>query len=275
MRLPFAKMHGLGNDFIVVDATAQAIVFLPGVVERLSNRRTGIGFDQLLVLEQALQDGVDFGYRIFNADGTEVGQCGNGARCIGQFIQRQGLSDKRAWVLQTKTAKMEVESMPSGQFRVHLDKPVLSWLDMSNRLDGDPVLRVGDREYLFFAVNVGNPHIVIEVNTIEEQRLLAAGKWVNNSPFFSEGANVGFVKFVDRGHVELQVYERGAGLTLACGSGACAAAVMAVSQKDMGDRVIVDQKGGRLVVRYAEKEGIFFMEGPAQHVYSGFIDIPC
>jgi len=254
MKIQFSKMQSLGNDFVVIDATQKPFSVTPLQIQRMADRRLGIGFDQLLVLEESTQAGIDFNYRIFNADGGEVGQCGNGARCMARFIELKSLSDKKAWKLSTISTILNVELIGD---QVRVEMPVPNFLAT---LDG-----------ALAAVDLGNPHVVFQVEAVDELDLdLMAAPFAGHSAF-PQGVNVSFVQIIDEDHIRLRVYERGVGTTLACGSGACAAVVAARSQGRVHAKVQVDQPGGRCQVEWEGDAFPVYLIGPAEHCFEGNI----
>lgn len=276
MRVPFSKMHGLGNDFVVIDNTLRAVALSEDQVRWLCDRRLGVGCDQLLLVETADTPGYDFRYRIFNADGSEVEQCGNGARCFAQFVREQGLTDKTHIHVQTLGGPMGLEVQPDGQVQVAMGEPRLDPAEIPFQaerraerycleLNGDSV-EVG-------VVSLGNPHAVLQVGDVRAAPVMGLGPKIEHHPRFPNRANVGFMEVVDHRHLRLRVYERGVGETLACGSGACAAVVVARLQGLVDRTVTVDLPGGRLVVSWAGPGSTVYLTGPATTVFEGIIDL--
>ncbi len=274
MGLQFAKMHGLGNDFVVFDATREPLALTPQFIQRIATRRFGIGCDQVLLVEAADRDGVDFHYRIFNADGDEVEQCGNGARCFARFVQARGLCDRNEIVVSTNNRTLRLQIQEDGRVQVNMGHPRLEPddipLDMparaaSYRIDVDgSVLQFG-------AVSMGNPHAVLRVGDVETAPVLSLGPRIEHHAAFPERVNVGFLEIVDRGHGRLRVFERGVGETLACGSGACAAVVVGRIQGLLDPRVVLSLRGGDLEIEWAGPDAPVMMTGPAEHVFDGQI----
>jgi diaminopimelate epimerase len=274
--LKFTKMHGLGNDFVVFDAINQAIALSPEQIRRIADRHFGIGCDQVLLVEAPSSSDADFRYRIFNADGGEVTQCGNGARCFARYVRDKGLSDKNA---------IRVDTGP-GQLLLRFDGPADVTVDMGiprhapeeiplraaeERLDYS--LTIDGRTWHFGAVSIGNPHAVLRVNAVETAPIDEIGPCLESHADFPERANIGFMEVVDRHHVRLRVFERGAGETLACGSGACAAAVVGIEQGHLDDPVQVELLGGALVVSWQGRGRSVVLTGPAVSVFDGEIDL--
>ena len=268
----FTKMHGLGNDFIVIDAKNQHISIVPEQIRQLSDRHFGIGFDQLLLVEKPVSENADFKYRIFNADGGEVDQCGNGARCFARFVRDKKLSDKDEICVDTN----------SGQLVLHFDHNQLITVNMGIPQHAPaeiPVLaeqesrfytiQVNDTEKAFGAVSMGNPHAVIQVTDVKTAPVAELGKALENHIFFPERVNVGFMQIVDRQHIKLRVFERGAAETLACGSGACAAVVIGIEHNLLEHTVCVELPGGELTINWPGRGEPVLMTGPAVSVFEG------
>jgi diaminopimelate epimerase len=272
----FTKMHGLGNDFVVIDAISQAIELTPEQIRFMSDRHFGIGFDQLLLVEEPTSHNADFKYRIFNADGGEVAQCGNGARCFARFVRNKGLSDRDNICVDTD----------SGQLLLHFDEDELITVNMGIPRHAPaeiPLLAeqeskfytvsINDTEKAFGAVSVGNPHAVIQVNDVKTAQVAELGKILENHPVFPERANIGFMQVVDREHIKLRVYERGTAETLACGSGPCAAVVIGIEQHLLHHDVHVELPGGELKISWAGRGEPVFMTGAAVPVFDGKINL--
>jgi diaminopimelate epimerase len=276
MLLDFTKMHGLGNDFVVIDGINQPITFTPGQVRALADRHLGIGCDQLLLVEHALNTGVDFRYRIFNADGSEVQQCGNGARCFARFVRDKGLTAKDAIVVETASGIITLHIEGDGMVRVNMGVPNFApaslpfhaareQLVYELELEGD-TLPLG-------AVSMGNPHVVLEVADIERAPVATLGSQLETHPLFPERVNVGFMQVVSREHIRLRVYERGAAETLACGTGACAAVAVGHRWGLLGEEVTVTLPGGELRIRWPGEGEALWMIGPATTVFEGTITL--
>jgi len=276
VRLKFTKMHGAGNDFAVFDATRAPLQIAPATIRRLADRHTGIGFDQMLVVEAAREPGTDFYYRIFNADGGEVGQCGNGARCFVRFVHDKGLSTKRALRVQTRSGIIEPRLEDDGRVRVDMGLPQFEPAQIPfiapQRAATYP-LDVGGRTLEICALSMGNPHAVQQVADIEAAPVAAEGPLIERHPRFPERVNAGYMQIVGRGHIKLRVFERGAGETLSCGTGACAAAVCGIVRGLLDTPVAVDTRGGRLEIGWAGPGQPVYMTGPAQAVFDGEIEI--
>jgi len=268
----FTKMHGLGNDFVVIDAINQHVALNAEQIRQLSDRHFGIGFDQLLLVEKPVSANADFKYRIFNADGSEVAQCGNGARCFARFVRDKQLTDKDEIRVDTN----------SGQLLLHLDKDDLVTVNMGvprHAPDEIPMLveeeskyytvAVNGTERAFGAVSMGNPHAVLQVNDLKTAPVAELGSELERHPVFPERANIGFMQVVDRQHIKLRVFERGAGETLACGSGACAAVVIGIEHNLLDPDVFVELPGGELKISWSGRGEPVFMTGPAVTVFDG------
>ncbi|TXH04757.1 MAG: diaminopimelate epimerase [Nevskiaceae bacterium] len=276
MKLPFTKMQGAGNDFVVIDATRAPFRPTPQLLTRLTDRRFGIGCDQVLVVEPPSTPDVDFNYRIFNADGSEVGQCGNGSRCFARFVHEHGLSDKNPIRVRTSSSVLELRRVEGGEVRVNMGVPRLTPGEVPFRADqraGLYELTLPDGERVVFAaVSMGNPHAVIAVEDVERAPVERLGRALQAQAAFPQSVNVGFLQIDDSAHAALRVYERGAGETLACGSGACAAVVAGRLWGRLAERVDVRVRGGVLKIEWAGEGQPVWMTGPAETVFSGEIE---
>lgn len=274
--MQFAKMHGLGNDFMVVDAVTQNVYFSPELIRRLSDRHRGVGFDQLLVVEPPYDPELDFHYRIFNADGSEVAQCGNGARCFARFVRIKGLTNKRDIAVSTHTGRMVLSVTDDELVRVNMGEPDFEPQRVPFRAakaEKTYILRANDHTVLCGVVSMGNPHCVIQVDDVDTANVETLGPVLESHERFPERVNVGFMQIVDRNHIRLRVYERGAGETQACGSGACAAVTVGIQQGLLADEVRVSLPGGDLDIHWKGVGHPLYMTGPATHVYDGFIHL--
>lgn len=273
MTIRFTKMHGLGNDFMVIDALHQQINLQANQIKALSRRDTGVGFDQCLLVETSKEQGIDFFYRIFNADGREVGQCGNGARCLARFIHHYGLSDKKTISVATCTTKMQLQLNEDETVTIDMGHPKLNPEDIPLLANHQAVLYqlplVDGSSCLVHAINVGNPHAVAVVENIEEAPVKAVGKQISEHPLFPEQANVGFMQIIDANRIHLRVYERGCGETSACGSGAVAAAAIGRLYHYLAAQIHLTLPGGELVVDWPDTTGPIYLTGPATFVYEG------
>ncbi len=269
-------MHGLGNDFVVIDAINQPITFLPRQVRALAERRFGIGCDQLLLVEHSHSQGVDFRYRIFNADGSEVQQCGNGARCFARFVRDKGLTDKAEIVVETASGIITLYIEADEMVRVNMGVPNFDPACLPFTVPGiSPVYELeldGDKQPIG-AVSMGNPHAVLEVADIDSAPVESLGPQIESHPLFPERVNVGFMQVLSRSQIRLRVYERGAAETLACGTGACAAVAVGQRWGLLAEEVTVSLPGGDLLIRWAGEGEPLWMIGPATTVFEGTIEL--
>lgn len=275
--LRFTKMHGLGNDFMVVDAISQPFRLRPEVIRELADRNFGIGFDQLLVVEPPGLPDVDFRYRIFNADGSEVEQCGNGARCFARFVRDQRLTNKRVIRVQTAKGVIELNVGKDGMVKVNMGVPEFNPPAIPFAADCRKdvyTVDVGDQVVELSAISLGNPHGVLVVDDVDAAPVATLGPALEKHPRFPSRANIGFLQILDRSHVRLRVFERGSGETLACGSGACAAVVAGYLRGLLDSRVEVELRGGRLVIEWQGDGTPVMMEGPATTVFEGQLRVP-
>ncbi|MBN8442492.1 MAG: diaminopimelate epimerase [Thauera sp.] len=276
MKLRFTKMHGLGNDFVVIDATRAPVELTPARVAAIADRHFGVGCDQLLVVEPASRAGVDFRYRIFNADGGEVEQCGNGARCFVRFVHDKNLTDKREIRVETRSGVIAPRLRDDGLVTVDMGVPVLKPADVPFVSDSDAVvqpLEVGGETVAITAVSMGNPHAVQVVADVEAAPVVAQGALIERHPRFPARVNAGFLQVLDPHHIRLRVFERGAGETLACGTGACAAVVAGILRGLLASPVRVDTRGGALEVAWAGEGAPVLMTGPAVTVFDGELEL--
>jgi diaminopimelate epimerase len=270
----FTKMHGLGNDFVVIDAINQHIDLTSEQIQRLSDRHFGIGFDQLLLVEKAVSANADFKYRIFNADGGEVDQCGNGARCFARFVRDKKLSDKDEICVETNAGQLVLHFDSDDLITVNMGVPRHTPAEiplLANEESRFYTVQVNDTEKAFGAVSMGNPHAVLQVTDIKAAPVAELGRALEGHAFFPERVNVGFMQVVDRQHIKLRVFERGAAETLACGSGACAAAVIGIEHNLLDHTVYVDLPGGTLTINWQGRGEPVLMTGPATSVFEGHI----
>ena len=277
MRLAFTKMHGLGNDFIVFDAPDAKHVPTRGQLRALADRRTGIGFDQALVLTPPRHTGTDVYYRIFNADGGEVEQCGNGARCIARLVATRGRRRDRHVRMDSPGGIVEAELRPDGLVSVAMGVPDFDPRSLPMKADREAAsysleLPVGHVE--FGAVSIGNPHAVIRVRSVDTAPVDSIGPAMENHERFPKRVNVGFVEIVSPSHIRLRVFERGVGETLACGTGACAAVALGRRDGALAEEVRVDVRGGRLGVRWPGPGEAIWLTGPAETAFEGQVELP-
>ncbi|MDO4626117.1 MAG: diaminopimelate epimerase [Pasteurellaceae bacterium] len=274
--MQFSKMHGLGNDFVVVDAVTQNVYFPEDVIRRLADRHRGIGFDQLLIVEPPYDPELDFHYRIFNADGSEVAQCGNGARCFARFVTLKQLTNKKEITVSTQKGKMLLTVCDDGFIRVNMGEPIWEPNKVpfnANKLEKNYILRTEIQTVLCGVVSMGNPHCVVQVDDITRANVAELGPLLEQHERFPERVNAGFMQVINRNHIKLRVYERGAGETQACGSGACAAAAVGIMQGLLDPCVQVDLPGGSLKIEWQGEGHPLYMTGDATHVYDGMIKL--
>jgi len=276
MRLRFTKMHGLGNDFVVVDATRETVDLTPERVQAIADRHFGVGCDQLLVVEQPTQPGVDFRYRIFNADGGEVEQCGNGARCFVRFVHEKALTEKEEIRVETRSGLITPRLRPDGLVTVDMGVPQLQPAQIPFVSDSDAVLQpldVAGETVAITAVSMGNPHAVQVVADVETAPVQAQGALIEKHSRFPARVNAGFMQVLDESSIRLRVFERGAGETLACGTGACAAVVAGILRGLLVSPVRVETRGGELEIAWNGVGTPVMMTGPAVTVFEGEIEL--
>ena len=276
MRLDFTKMHGLGNDFIVFDAPDDAHLPSSATLRQLADRRTGIGFDQALALQRPRQDGTDVYYRIFNADGSEVEQCGNGARCIARLVGERRGSEPRELRMDSPGGLVVARLREDGLVSVAMGIPNFAPASLPFDAPAEAaiyLIEAAGTQVEIGAVSIGNPHAVLEVPDIATAPVDRLGPAVENHARFPRRTNVGFMQILDREHVLLRVHERGAGETRACGTGACAAVAVGRRHGLLGDRVDVDLPGGRLIVEWAGPGEPVWLTGPAETAFTGQVEI--
>jgi len=287
MKLKFTKMHGAGNDFVVIDGINQHIDFTPAQWKLLGDRRFGVGADQILLVEKPTQPGCDFRYRIFNADGGEVEQCGNGSRAFVKFVSEKGLTDQRSITVETRAGVIAPRLELDGSITVDMGAPVLEPARVPFDAEGlqgvqqgvdtlwPLVLELGGAKesVLISAVSMGNPHAVQIVDDVETAPVELTGPLIEHHARFPNRVNAGFMQVLDRNHVKLRVFERGVGETLACGTGACAAAVAGIRRGLLDSPVRVDARGGQLSISWAGAGQPVWLTGPAVTVFEGEIEL--
>lgn len=272
MLLRFTKMHGLGNDFMVLDLISQHAHIQAKHAKAWGDRHTGVGFDQLLLVEAPTNPDVDFRYRIFNSDGSEVEQCGNGARCFARFVIDKRLTVKKQIRVETKSGIIELNLRPDGQVTVDMGPPRLTPAQIPFQADSEALsypVEVDGQTVELAAVSMGNPHAVLRVEDLDSAPVHSLGPKLEHHPRFPQRVNVGFLQVQDRQHARLRVWERGAGETQACGTGACAAAVAAIRQGWMDSPLQLELPGGKLCIEWAGPGQPVMMTGPAVRVYEG------
>ena len=276
MEITFTKMHGLGNDFAVINALQQSFNLTSEQIKQLGDRHFGIGFDQMLVIEPPGSNGVDISYRIFNNDGGEVAQCGNGARCVAAYLYERGIVCKEEITARTLEGRLKLYRQPDGQVRVNMGIPRLQPADIPFKAEQRaPVYSVllDGKTITLSAVSMGNPHAIIEVSDVQSAPVTDMGPKLQQSVFFPDSVNVGFMQIMGPHRIRLRVYERGSGETLACGSGACAAVVAGRILNKLDQEVKVTLPGGDLLVSWAGEGEPVWMTGPAVFVYDGRITL--
>ena len=276
MLIKFTKMHGIGNDFVVIDAVHQHINLTTDAIRQIADRNQGIGCDQVLLIEPPSDKNIDFNYRIFNCDGTEVEQCGNGARCMGRYIADQQLSGKKSVLLKTKNRVMEVTTKNKDLVTANMGAPIFTPSDIPFNSDQQQQLypmEAGPHSVEIAVLSVGNPHAVIQVEDIDTAEVDNIGTLIQAHKLFPESVNVGFIQIMDRQTIKLRVYERGVGETQACGSGACAAAVAAIQQNLVDSQVNLELLGGSLSIEWHGGDEPIMMTGPAETVFHGKIKL--
>ncbi len=277
MRLEFTKMHGLGNDFVVIDLVSQHLRLEPEQIRLLADRHFGIGCDQLLLVEPPDNPDVDFRYRIFNADGAEVQQCGNGARCFARFVRERRLTTKNVLRVETAGGVIELRIDDKGWVSVDMGAPRFSPAEIPFRADAGALtyeVEVNGQAVALAAVGMGNPHAVLQVENVDAAPVATLGPALERHARFPERVNVGFMQVVDPHHIRLRVYERGAGETLACGTGACAAAVVGIRWGLLASPVRVALPGGELEINWAGAGSAVIMRGPTARVFDGVARLP-
>lgn len=272
----FTKMHGLGNDFAVFDAVNQTLVFDVALVKRLADRHEGIGFDQLLIVESYAGEEADFRYRIFNADGSEVEHCGNGARCFARFVYEQGLTQKTTIPVMTESGRIVLDLTPDGQVTVNMGIPRLEPAEIPFIFQERQMLytvETGQGSVQLAAVSMGNPHAVLQVTDMKTALVESLGPLLESHSLFPKRVNVGFMQVLDSDQIRLRVFERGVGETRACGTGACAAVVAGRLQGLLAEKVQVELPGGRLQIAWQGEGQPVYMTGPATTVYTGTVTV--
>lgn len=276
MSIKFTKMHGLGNDFIVIDGINQSIHLDPAQIASLALRHTGIGFDQCLLIESSVREGIDFQYRIFNADGHEVNQCGNGARCLALFAKRSGLTTKNCITVATKNTLMQLQINEDNTVTVGMGMPKLNPSDIpflaEHRAQEYTLVLKDNKKVRIHAIGLGNPHAVLLVPNVNTAAVQLLGQEISEHPDFPEQTNVGFMQIISPSHIALRVYERGCAETQACGSGAVAAAAIGRLYHRLSERITVSLPGGDLMVQWLNEASPIFLTGPGTFVYDGVID---
>ena len=272
MLLHFTKMHGLGNDFVMVDLVTQRARITAAQISQLADRRFGIGFDQLLIVEPPRDPTMDFRYRIFNADGSEVENCGNGARCFARFVRDQRLTHKREIHVETAGGPLVLKVQHDGLVRVDMGRPRFTPSALPFDAPGDQPLHpleVDGETLSVSVVSMGNPHAVLQVDDVKNAPVERLGPAIEAHPRFPKKVNAGFMQVVSPNQIRLRVFERGSGETLACGTGACAAVASGIRQGLLKSPVTVQLAGGELTIEWPDPEAALIMVGPATRVFDG------
>jgi len=275
--LHFTKMHGLGNDFMVIDGISQRFVVSDYDLSALADRKTGVGFDQLLLVEAPTQKGNAFKYRIFNADGSEVSQCGNGARCFARFVKDKGLTDLDKFWVETNAGRIMLSVLEDGRIRVNMGIPGFKPAQIPLAVDAQQAqyaLELEGKSLMFSALEIGNPHALFQVESVASAPLETLGPLLQDHALFPERVNVGFIEQLSKDQINLRVFERGVGETRACGSGACAAVIAGINLGLLENKVTVNLNGGPLEIEYAGAGEPAFLTGPATTVYHAQLDAP-
>ncbi|WP_199733973.1 diaminopimelate epimerase [Candidatus Pantoea edessiphila] len=272
----FSKMHSLRNDFVIIDSITQEFFLSPKLINKISDRHSGIGFDQLLIVEPPVAPNFDFHYRIFNSNGSEVFQCGNGARCFALFVRLKKLTDKTIIKVTTKVTNMVLKIIDNNLICVNMNKPNFNHSKIPFKMNDNGQLyyiQAAGKFLKFDIVSIGNPHCVIQVKDLNTTQVDLLGSIIEKHHYFPESTNVNFMEIINIEHIRLRVYERGIGETYACGSGACAAVVCGIKQGILESKVRVDLPGGTLYISWEGKGKSIYMTGPATHIYDGCIYI--
>lgn len=276
MKVDFCKMQGLGNDFVVIDNLSSTLTLSSAQIRAISDRRLGVGCDQLLLLEKPVSRNVDFLYRIFNADGTPAEHCGNGVRCLARFVREKSLTHRSEIAFEAVGGRVESRFDVDGQVTVNMGCPVFEPMQVPFKtptVSKKYSLIVGSQSLTIGVVSMGNPHAVVQVEDVDSASVETLGPAIQGHPSFPKGVNVGFSQCVSRNRLRLRVYERGVGETRACGTGACAAAVIGRVWGMLDEHVYVELTGGELFVSWDGDDRPVWMKGPATTVFEGCIDV--
>ncbi len=276
MKQRFSKMHGIGNDFVIVDCRDRPLALAAQQIAHIGNRHRGVGFDQLLTIEPATDASCAFAYRIFNTDGSSAQQCGNGLRCVAAWLHRAGALTQGAVKLQSPAGPIAIERLDDGRVRADMGVPMFDPASIPFEADREADeyrIDLDGESISFGAVSMGNPHAVIEVDDVARAPLQTVGAALSIDRHFPNGCNAGFAQLVDRAHIRLRVWERGAGATLACGSGACAAVAILRRRGKLDDDVTVELPGGALQIEWAGAGSRLWMTGPAEFAFDGEIEV--
>ncbi|WP_020167017.1 MULTISPECIES: diaminopimelate epimerase [Methylotenera] len=276
MQVKFTKMQGAGNDFVVIDSYSQIVTLNASQIKQIANRYFGVGCDQLLMVEKSTSADVDFKYRIFNADGGEVEQCGNGARCFARFVAEKGLTDKREITVETASGIIVLQLQMDGQVTVNMGAPIFEPARIpfaASNQQAQYALQLQSEIITISAVSMGNPHAVTLVSDVETAKVAQLGPQIESHTSFPQRVNAGFMQIVNAHEINLRVYERGSGETLSCGTGACAAAVSGIALGLLQSPVLVNTRGGKLNIAWTGEIAPVMMTGPAEFVFEGLIEL--
>ncbi|MGQ0443001.1 MAG: diaminopimelate epimerase [Methylophilaceae bacterium] len=276
MKLKFTKMQGTGNDFVIIDAYSSSIPLNTNQIKKIANRYFGVGCDQLLMVEKTATSNVDFRYRIFNADGAEVAQCGNGARCFVRFVVEKGLTNKHEIVVETASGIISLKLQENGQVTVNMSAPRFNPAEIpfvTESLQKQYLLNLAHQTITISALSMGNPHAVTLVDNVDTANVSELGPQIESHSSFPQRVNAGFMQVVNLHEIKLRVYERGSGETLSCGTGACAAVVSGIQLGLLQSPVLVNTRGGKLSIEWLGASHPVMMTGPAEIVFEGQIDI--
>jgi diaminopimelate epimerase len=274
-RIKFAKMHGLGNDFMVIDAINQDFIANPDLIRQWADRFSGIGFDQMLIVERPDSDQAAFKYRIYNADGSEVSQCGNGARCFARFVREQGMTELDIIPVETNSGLLQLETIDATRVRVNMGVPLFEPGQIPLLADSRQSqyrVELDGRVIPFFALSIGNPHLVMQVEDLDQAAVKTLGPLLESHAMFPQKANIGFMQVIDRENFKLRVFERAVGETRACGSGACAAMIAGVQQGLLENTATAVLAGGDLILEWQGEEKPVMMTGQTAMVFRGEIE---
>ncbi|MBK4765390.1 MAG: diaminopimelate epimerase [Pantoea sp. Brub] len=274
--MKFSKMHGLGNDFMIVNCITQKNLFSSELIRKISNRHLGVGFDQLLIVESAHNAKFDFHYRIFNADGNEVEQCGNGARCFALFLKLKKLINKKTILVSTKTSNIILKFVKNKLICVNMGEPNFDPNQIPfiiNKSKDIYFIKCNKKTLAFSIVSMGNPHCVIQIDDITKAEIKTIGPIIEHHKYFPKSVNVSFMEIINDKHIRLRVHERGVGETKSCGTAACAAVACGIKQGLLSSKVRVDLIGGTLHILWKGNKQPLYMIGSATHVYDGYIYI--
>lgn len=271
-KIPFSKMHGAGNDFIIINQINNDYHLSASDIQRIADRNFGIGFDQLLIIEKPTVGCADFKYRIFNADGSEVNQCGNGARCFFHYLKLKKLSKKNIMTVETRSGIIKLAYKSDGLVGVDMGKPIFEFDKIPFNPASENSIKVHNETYNFHPISMGNPHAVIKLDTFDSLDFTKIGETLQDSTMFPESVNVNFLRVIDDHRLALKVFERGSGMTLACGSGACASAVIAIKNKWVKSPVQISMDGGLLEIN-EDSSGKIELIGPAKFIFDGEMNL--